>query len=110
MTLNRRQFLGSALPIVGASVGAASAQPAASASASAPATADDRLVLLAGDALPRDIAGEPARLQALLDKHARPGDRYLAQGAVAELETKFSALLGKEDTVFMPQLHMRRCP
>jgi hypothetical protein len=38
MTLNRRQFLGSALPIVGASVGAASAQPAASASASASAS------------------------------------------------------------------------
>ena len=37
----------------------------------------------------------------MLDKHARPGDSYLAGGAVTELEAKFSALLGKEDTVFM---------
>jgi threonine aldolase len=107
MTLNRRRFLG-AVPI--ASLGLAVASPpalaqygAAPSSAQAQPPADlDTLVLLAGDALPRNPAAEPARLQALLDRHAKPVDAYLAGGAVAELEAKFSALLGKEDTVFMP--------
>jgi threonine aldolase len=101
MTLNRRQFLGSTLPIVGLGVAPAVAQPAPPPPAAA-ATDYDSLVVLAGDSLPYTFAGEPARLQALLDKHAKPDDRYLAEGAVAELESKFSALLGKEDTVFMP--------
>jgi len=109
MTLNRRSFLG-AVPIAPlglAAGGSAYAQyggaPAANAApALAAATDMDTLVVLAGDALPRSLAAEPARLQALLDKHAKPGDSYLAGGAVAELEAKFSALLGKEDTVFMP--------
>jgi threonine aldolase len=105
MTLNRRQFLGSTLPMVGLGVVPAVAQPAAPPPPPPPAPAAtdyDSLVVLAGDSLPYTFAGEPARLQALLDKHAKPGDRYLAEGAVAELESKFSALLGKEDTVFMP--------
>jgi threonine aldolase len=102
MTLNRRQFLGSALPLAGLGVAGVAAQPAP-APVPAPAPADiDNMVVLAGDALPRSLAAEPARLQALLDKHAKPGDGYLAGGAVAELEARFSTLLGKEDTVFMP--------
>jgi threonine aldolase len=107
MTLNRRSFLG-AVPIasLGLAGGSAWAQygaAPASAAATAMAPADmDTLVMLAGDALPRSLASEPARLQALLDRHAKAGDSYLAGGAVAELEAKFSALLGKEDTVFMP--------
>jgi threonine aldolase len=107
MTLNRRSFLG-AVPIasLGLAGGSAWAQygaAPASAAATAPSPADmDTLVMLAGDALPRSLAGEPARLQALLERHAKAGDSYLAGGAVAELEAKFSALLGKEDTVFMP--------
>jgi len=112
MTLNRRSFLG-AVPTIslGLAAGAAQAQyGAASAPASVPASAAapspvsdyDTLVLLAGDALPRNPAAEGARLQALLERHAKPVDSYLAGGAVAELEAKFSSLLGKEDTVFMP--------
>jgi threonine aldolase len=107
MTLNRRSFLG-AVPIASlglAAGGSAYAQyggAAAANAAPAPATDMDSLVLLAGDALPRSLAAEPARLQALLDKHAKPGDGYLLGGAVTALEAKFSALLGKEDTVFMP--------
>jgi len=110
MTLNRRGFLG-AVPIASlalassqaqAQYGAAAVPAAAPAAAPAPVTDYDTLVMLAGDALPRNPATEPARLQALLDKHAKPVDGYLAGGAVTELEAKFSALLGKEDTVFMP--------
>jgi threonine aldolase len=111
MTLNRRSFLG-AVPIASlglsagssawAQYGGAAAANAASASNAAPAADLDTLVVLAGDALPRSMALEPARLQALLDRHAKAGDSYLAGGAVAELEAKFSSLLGKEDTVFMP--------
>jgi threonine aldolase len=104
MTLNRRSFLG-AVPIASlglAAGGSAHAQHGAAPPSSPAATDSDTLVVLAGDALPRNLAGEPARLQALLDKHAKPGDGYLLGGAVAELEARFSALLGKEDTVFMP--------
>lgn len=111
MTLNRRSVL-KAVPIASLAL-AAARSPAALAqygapSASAPAAAAaaptdyDTLVLLAGDALPRDPAREPARLQALLDRHPTPLDGYLAGGAVAALEAGMSALLGKEDTVFMP--------
>jgi threonine aldolase len=108
MTLNRRGFLG-AVPVVTLGLAAAPAQAQygaaagpAPALAPAPVTDYDTLVQLSGDALPRDPAREPARLQALLDKHAKPLDSYLLGGAVAELEAKFSTLLGKEDTVFMP--------
>jgi threonine aldolase len=106
MTLNRRSFLG-AVPIASLGLATAVAHPRAQAQyGAAPASAQaadiDTLVALAGDTLPRSQAGEAARLQALLDKHTKPGDSYLAGGAVAELEAKFSTLLGKEDTVFMP--------
>jgi threonine aldolase len=108
MTLTRRGFLG-AVPIASLGLAAGSAQaqyggaPASAPTSASARTADmDTLVLLAGDALPRSQAVEAARLQALQDKHAKPGDSYLLGGAVAELEAKFSALLGKEDTVFMP--------
>lgn len=105
MTLNRRRFLG-AVPIASlglAAGGSAYAQYGGAPSATAAPSADmDTLVVLAGDTLPRNPAAEPARLQALLEKHAKPSDGYLAGGAVAELEAKFSTLLGKEDTVFMP--------
>lgn len=109
MTLNRRSFLG-ALPIASLALASsrAHAQYASSATAAPviaapPAVADyATLVQLFGDALPRDPMAESARLQALLDRHAKPVDGYLAGGAVAELEAKFSILLGKEDTVFMP--------
>jgi threonine aldolase len=104
MTLDRRGFLG-ALPIASLALASSRAQ-AQYASAPAPAPAPvsdyDTLVQLSGDALPRNPLAEPARLQALLDKHAKPVDGYLAGGAVLELEAKFSSLLGKEDTVFMP--------
>jgi threonine aldolase len=104
MTLDRRGFLG-ALPVASLALASSRAQ-AQYASAPAPAPLPvsdyDTLVQLSGDALPRNPLAEPARLQALLDKHAKPVDGYLAGGAVAELETRFSALLGKEDTVFMP--------
>ena len=104
MTFNRRGFLG-AVPIASLALASSRAQ-AQYASAPAPAPAPisdyDTLVQLSGDALPRNPMAEPTRLQALLDRHAKPVDGYLAGGAVAELEAKFSSLLGKEDTVFMP--------
>jgi threonine aldolase len=103
MTLNRRRFLG-AVPTLslGLAAGHAHAQYGTPSSAPAPVADYDTLVVLAGDALPRNPATEPARLRALVDKHAKPVDSYLSGGAVAGLEAKFSALLGKEDTVFMP--------
>src|SRR5450830_871387 len=109
MTLNRRGFLG-ALPIASLALASGRAQAQYASPATAPPTtaasppAPDyaTLVQLSGDALPRDPMAEPARLQALLERHAKPLDSYLAGGSVAELEARFSILLGKEDTVFMP--------
>ena len=108
MTLNRRGFLG-ALPIASLALASSRAQaqyastsPSASAAPPPPAPDFATLVQLSGDALPRNPMAEPARLQALLDRHAKPVDGYLAGGAVADMEAKFSILLGKEDTVFMP--------
>ena len=102
MTLNRRQFLGSAtFPLVAAAVTA----PAALAQApdAKPAQADlDKQVSLAGDAAPQTALGGVARLQELLQKYPLASDSYVAGGAVSELEKKFSAMLGKEDAVFMP--------
>jgi len=99
MTLNRRQFLGSSLPlaVLGVPAAQAAGQPAA-----LPAPAADQPVVFTGDSLPRNPAGYAAQLQALLAGREKATDSYLSGGAVAELEAKFSALLGKEDTVFLP--------
>lgn len=108
MTLNRRQFFGSALPLValGSSSHANSmtfASPLTSISADTKTgTSTDTQVWLAGDSVPYPIEHEAAKLQALLLKHAKVADSYLTGGAVTALEEKFSALLGKESSVFMP--------
>jgi threonine aldolase len=100
MTLNRRQFLGSSLPL--AVLGVPAAAQASGQPAALPAPDTDQLVLFTGDSLPRSPAAYAAQLQALLAGREKVTDSYLAGGAVAELEAKFSALLGKEDTVFLP--------
>lgn len=92
MPLNRRQFFGSSLPLLalnGTAI-AAAAPPA------------DRTVMLAGDGIPRTALESVAYLQQLVEKLPQPADAYLADGAVKLLEARFSALLGKEDTVFLP--------
>lgn len=100
MTLNRRQFLGSSLPL--AVLGVPAAAQASGQPAALPAPAAEQQVLFTGDSLPRSPAAYAAQLQALLAGREKVTDSYLAGGAVAELEAKFSALLGKEDTVFLP--------
>ncbi len=107
MTISRRLFLGSALPLGALGVEAFAAQSTAQAGYGQPAPtappADlDKWVVLAGDTVPRNQLGYAARLQELLQKNPKATDTYLGGGAVGELEAKFSALLGKEDTVFMP--------
>ncbi len=101
MTLNRRQFLGSAsLPLfatASASIALAQAPDPTAMQADV-----DKLVSLGGDAVPQTEQGSLARLQELLLKYPKANDSYLGGGAVGELEKKFSALLGKEDTVLMP--------
>jgi threonine aldolase len=99
MTLNRRQFLGSSLPLM--ALGAGGAAQAAGQAAAAP-DHSGQLVLFTGDSLPRSPLGYASQLQTLLAQRDKVTDSYLAGGAVAELEAKFSALLGKEDTVFLP--------
>jgi threonine aldolase len=108
MTLNRRQFVGTALPLValsaGANAGLADALASNQSPPSAPSTdADMHMhVVLIGDALPSNPAGDAIGMQRLLKKHPKAADSYMNGGAVAELEAKFAALLGKESAVFMP--------
>ncbi len=104
MTLNRRQFLGSALPLValGASAGATADNGALAPAASAPVVAGDLRVFLAGDSVPSTPAEQAQAIARLLEAHPKPADGYLNGGAVAALEAKFCSLLGKEDAVFMP--------
>ena len=99
MTISRRLFLGSALPLATLGAQALAQSPAAALS---PPADSDKLVVLTGDTLPRSPLGYASRLQELLQKNPKANDSYLAGGAVAELEARFSALLGKEDTVFIP--------
>jgi threonine aldolase len=109
MTLNRRQFLSSGLPMI-AAAGATSAEAFATTKPEyffeeknvSALTDADTLVLFSGDALPQLSENAATNLQALLHKHSKLNDNYLSGGAVAQLETKFSALLGKEESVFMP--------
>jgi threonine aldolase len=100
MTLNRRQFLGSSLPLV--ALGSSTNASTSTFASHAANTETDTQVWLAGDSLPYPVENESARLQALLLKHAKVADSYLGGGAVAALEDKFSSLLGKESSVFMP--------
>ena len=102
MTLNRRQFLGSTLPLV--ALGSSSNANANIYSLASPPTASDAdtQIWLVGDSLSYPVENEANRLQALLIKHAKVNDSYLSGGVVAALEEKFSSLLGKESSVFMP--------
>ncbi len=99
MTLNRRQFLGASLPLL-----ALGADAGADAAVKAPVSLapPDLRVTLIGDALPISPASEAQAVARLLESHPKAVDGYLAGGAVAELEAKFCALLGKEEAVFMP--------
>ncbi len=98
MPVNRRQFMGAALPLValGADAGAAT-EAAASVS-----TAQDLRVFLVGDELPLTPAQEAQAVQRLLETHPKAVDSYMGGGAVGDLEARFCALLGKDDAVFMP--------
>ncbi|MFZ6819976.1 threonine aldolase family protein [Undibacterium sp. Ji22W] len=107
MTFNRRQFLGSALPMV--ALGSSTSLAASELTSPNPPTPyyttttdADTQVVLAGDSLPSSPLGDANRLQALINKHRAISDSYLNGGAVAALEEKFSQLLGKESSVFMP--------
>jgi threonine aldolase len=108
MTFSRRQFLGSAVPFGAVALSAYAGAPAAMLKGDKPvsspgdAASIDSAVVLFGDNVPQPPQDYLARLQELLRTNDKPADMYLKDGAVGELEAKFSALLGKEDTVFMP--------
>src|SRR3954462_15127299 len=93
MTISRRQFFATSLPLI------ALTTPMGSALAQGAPADPDSIVSLAGDSVPQTPLAAPQHLQKLLQKYPQPGDQYGAGGAVPELEKKFSALLGKEDTV-----------
>lgn len=101
--MDRRAFLQGSLASVAAA--ALPFEAAAQAAQAAPPTfppVDARTVWLIGDdALPDPVAMS-ARLAALAQRHPDVRDRYQEQGAVAELERAFAALLGKEDCAFLP--------
>ena len=106
MTLTRRQFLGSTLPLGALALTAYAGAPASLLAADSPAAPTpapaDNTVFLYGDSILLEPQPYADLLQTLLHKHDKVNDFYLKGGAVNELEAKFSALLGKEDTVLMP--------
>lgn len=63
---------------------------------------DERSVWLMGDAAPPNPAETARRLAKLTEGRDQVRDAYLSQGAVAQLEARFAALLGKEDCAFLP--------
>ena len=62
---------------------------------------DARSVWLVGDAAPPNPERTAQRLVELVQRGGKPRDSYLANGAVAELESRFAKLLGKEDCAFL---------
>ena len=74
---------------------------------SAPVSSDrramvERLVALRGDNVPALIEEYPEKLLSLLKGRSGVTDFYLAEGAIAQLESQFAELLGKQDAAFMP--------
>lgn len=100
--VGRRDFL-QALPL-GALTLATAGMPLAQAAAfSAGAAKDTRhVVSLRGDSVFTEPGEYPAKLARIVGDGRGKGDSYLVNGAVTSLESKFAALLGKEDAAFMP--------
>ncbi|MGH9597330.1 MAG: beta-eliminating lyase-related protein [Edaphobacter sp.] len=61
-----------------------------------------RVVYLTGDGVVMTDVERVQELGRLMGKYDKPGDVYLANGSVAELERKMAAMLGKEDAAFLP--------
>ena len=93
--MDRRQFLVGSLALAPVSA-FAQAQPAPPPFP----PVDAKSVWLVGDSLPPDPVRTATRLAELVQK-GKPRDSYLSDGAVAELEQRFAALLGKEDCAFL---------
>ncbi len=94
--MDRRQFLTASLLALTPGVVLAQAAPP-----SPFPPVDARSVWLVGDSAPPDAVKTAARLADLVQQ-GKPRDSYLAGGAVAELEKRFAAMLGKEDCAFLP--------
>jgi threonine aldolase len=97
--MDRRQFLAGSL--LGAVVAPSMALAQTQASPPPFPPVDARSVWLVGDSAPPDAVRTATRLAELVQK-GKPRDSYLSGGAVAELETRFATLLGKEDCAFLP--------
>ncbi|MEO6807435.1 MAG: beta-eliminating lyase-related protein [Edaphobacter sp.] len=61
-----------------------------------------RVVYMTGDGVVMTDVERVQELGRLMGKYDKPGDVYLANGSVAELERKMAAMLGKEDAAFLP--------
>jgi threonine aldolase len=73
----------------------------AQAKESSEATAS-KSVYLSGDGLVVTDAERIQELSRLMGKYDKPGDVYLANGVVTELEHRMAELVGKEDAAFLP--------
>lgn len=101
--VSRREFV-QALPMGALSLAAAGTPwtPVRAAAPPPKAVPSDRIVSLRGDSLFTKPGEYPAKLARVVGDGKGVADLYLAEGAVAALEAKFAALLGKEDAAFMP--------
>jgi threonine aldolase len=61
-----------------------------------------RAVYLTGDGLVTTDVERIQELSRLMGKYEKPGDVYLANGSVTELEHKMAEMLGKEEAAFLP--------
>jgi threonine aldolase len=64
--------------------------------------AASRVVYLTGDGLVTTDVERIQELGRLMSKYEKPGDVYLANGSVTELEHKMAEMLGKEEAAFLP--------
>ena len=103
--VSRREFV-QAVPFGALSLAAAGTPWAPARAAAAGRAAkdipSDRIVSLRGDSVFTKPGEYPAKLARIVGDGHDIGDIYLMEGAVASLEAKFAALLGKEDAAFMP--------
>ncbi|WP_263382804.1 threonine aldolase family protein [Granulicella arctica] len=107
MNINRRDFMRVAVPSAAAVAALRSVElpmlgQAYGARPAAELVITDKTVVLSGDGLAISNQQRVQDLARLMTKYEKFADSYLVGGAVAELEQKMAAMLGKEDAAFLP--------
>jgi threonine aldolase len=102
MNVSRRGFLAGGLAAGTGLVGGAGSLLAETREGAGGQAAASKAVYLTGDGLVLTDAERIQELGRLMVKYDKPGDVYLANGVVTELERKMAEMLGKEEAAFLP--------